>query len=150
MAFKLLFVVFSFISSHLSSAFKHHCSFHFSPLFKPHSGIKHYLTYQNGSFFLDDQIIINKNAKLQILVFKCLLSHYSNDIIQDSFHFVSVEQINKFLQQNDLHSYEYELQIRKTIHRIRMAALHKNDFDIIVSEPWKGYRINSSIFMGKN
>lgn len=79
-----------------------------------------------------------------------LLSHYIDDVILDSYHFVSVEQIHKFLKENGLHSYDYELQIRKTIQRIRLSVIRKNHIDIIVSEPWKGYRINSSIFVGKN
>lgn len=83
------------------------------------------------------------------MVFRALLTQYTDDIVNGSSTYVSINQINKLLRKHNIYSEDYEIQIRQTIQRIRSSIKRKSDAEIIKSENWKGYKLSDTVFIGK-
>lgn len=83
-----------------------------------------------------------------MLVFKALLTQHMGDILNGTSTYVSTKQINEFLKKNGVHSDNYEVQIRKTVNKIRIFLKNKTPLQLIISENWKGYKINPDLFIG--
>ena len=98
---------------------------------------------------LDGIKIIDKKATIQELIIRYLINSYIENIYITTSKYVSIHQIVKFLQMNGVKSDDYETQIRKAIWRIRSICYRVSQIELIESEAWKGYRIKSSIFIGK-
>ena len=110
---------------------------------------RHFLSYQSDGFYLDGIKIIDKKATIQELIIRYLINSYIENIYITTSKYVSIHQIVKFLQMNGVKSDDYETQIRKAIWRIRSICYRVSQIELIESEAWKGYRIKSSIFIGK-
>jgi hypothetical protein len=107
------------------------------------------VTARNDGIYLNGIKIINQKAVLQIEIFKILIRHYMNDILNATSTYITISQIASSPEIQKICSDDYENQIRVAIHSIRVfiRANCKCNDSIIESRKWMGYRLGSNVFL---
>ncbi|GHU00109.1 hypothetical protein FACS1894126_6430 [Alphaproteobacteria bacterium] len=111
----------------------------------------HFVSIREGCIYENDAEIINKEANLQLAIFRVLLHACVDEFFSGEKKYVNVQQIYSALKAEGIFLENPEEQIGRSIYYIRASikSVHKNlgTNSIIESKKWKGYRINDGVFL---
>lgn len=102
-----------------------------------------------GGIYLNNRKFIDKKAELQFAVFNALVDHYFHEFKNGS-EYISIKNMKK--KMSDKFKNSDPIQISKAIYNIRDTAkkiLGDDNFSIITSEKWQGYRLNDDVFLAR-
>ncbi|GHT97565.1 hypothetical protein FACS1894126_1840 [Alphaproteobacteria bacterium] len=110
-----------------------------------------FISVRMDGFYLDDVKIINKEADLQMAIFRVLLCAYVDEFFSGERKYINVQQICSLLEAEGIFLEDPENQIHSSIYYIRTSikSAHKNlKTDSVISlKKAKGYRINDGVFL---